>query len=221
MSYPRSTSRLVIWGAAGHAKVVREALGARAQDVCAVFDLEDVAPPFDDVPLYTGDRALSAWLTEAPDPSQVGFIIAIGGARGAERIDLHEKLIGAGLTPESIVHRTAFVAIGATCAPGSQVLAMAAVCEGAEVGTQSIINTAATLDHETRVGKGVHIGPGAHVAGLVEIEDFAFVGAGAVVLPRLRIGTGATVGAGAVGLRDVPAGAIVAGNPAKELRIQP
>jgi serine acetyltransferase len=40
-----------------------------------------------------------------------------------------------------------------------------------------------------------------------------------VILPGLRIGEGALVGAGSVVTRDVPPGAVVAGNPARVRRI--
>jgi acetyltransferase-like isoleucine patch superfamily enzyme len=43
----------------------------------------------------------------------------------------------------------------------------------------------------------------------------ASIGAGAIILPGLTIGEGAIVGAGAVVTKDVPAGATVAGNPAR------
>ena len=45
----------------------------------------------------------------------------------------------------------------------------------------------------------------------------ASIGSGAVILPGVEIGAGALVGAGAVVTRSVPAGATVAGNPARVL----
>jgi acetyltransferase-like isoleucine patch superfamily enzyme len=46
----------------------------------------------------------------------------------------------------------------------------------------------------------------------------ASIGSGAVILPGLEIGEGALVGAGAVVVKSVPAGAVVAGVPARLLR---
>jgi len=49
------------------------------------------------------------------------------------------------------------------------------------------------------------------------IEAYAFVGAGAILLPGVTIGKGAVVGAGAVVTKDVPAGQIWAGVPARQI----
>lgn len=51
------------------------------------------------------------------------------------------------------------------------------------------------------------------------VKNGASIGANATILPGIVIGERAVVGAGAVVVKDVPAGAVVAGNPARILRI--
>jgi maltose O-acetyltransferase len=49
----------------------------------------------------------------------------------------------------------------------------------------------------------------------VKIGDGCYIGTGAVILPGLNISDQAIIGAGAVVTKDVPAGVIVKGVPAK------
>jgi acetyltransferase-like isoleucine patch superfamily enzyme len=49
----------------------------------------------------------------------------------------------------------------------------------------------------------------------VIIDDDVWIGIGAIILKGVHIGRGARIGAGAVVTRDVPAGTIVQGNPAR------
>lgn len=54
----------------------------------------------------------------------------------------------------------------------------------------------------------------------ISIGKTVWIGGGAIILPGVTIGDGAVVGAGSVVTKDVPAGAIVVGNPARLLRYQ-
>lgn len=52
----------------------------------------------------------------------------------------------------------------------------------------------------------------------VQIGRYVWIGAKAIILPGVTIGDGAVVGAGAVVSKDVPACAIVVGNPARVVK---
>ena len=82
------------------------------------------------------------------------------------------------------------------------------------------------------IGDGVRIAPNVrfHAAGHnpahadlrdvsagIHVEDGAWIGAGATILQGVRIGRNAVVAAGAVVTKDVPAGVIAGGVPAKEI----
>ncbi|MCB9593486.1 MAG: acyltransferase [Sandaracinaceae bacterium] len=106
--------------------------------------------------------------------------------------------------------------------------------DGTWIGPQCFFHAAGhlTLGRNVGVGPSVKIITSAHQeAGRdvpilhspigfapVVVEDDADLGVGAIVLPGVTIGRGAQVGAGAVVTRDVPAYAVVAGNPARVLR---
>lgn len=69
-----------------------------------------------------------------------------------------------------------------------------------EVGEFSMLASNSVVGSYVKVGRGVHIGTNACIREHVEIGDYSVIGAGAVVI------------------KDLPARAIVVGNPAKILR---
>jgi acetyltransferase-like isoleucine patch superfamily enzyme len=55
----------------------------------------------------------------------------------------------------------------------------------------------------------------------IYIEEDVFIGMNALILKGVRLGKGCIVGAGSLVTKDVPAGAIVGGNPAKRIGTAP
>lgn len=208
-------TRYAIWGSAGHAKVLASLVARLGGRVVALFDNREVAPALAGVPLYLGEAGFERWAEGIEALHEVTGLVAIGGQGGRDRLAIQRRFAARGLRVAPLVHPDASVCASASLGAGTQVLAQAVVAAEARLGAACIVNHQASVDHECVIGDGVHLAPGATLAGLVTVGDNALVGAGAVVLPRLAIGAGATVGAGAVVTRDVAAGTIVVGNPAR------
>jgi len=91
-----------------------------------------------------------------------------------------------------------------------------------EIGKFFHANTYSYISHDCIIGNYVTFAPRVSCNGNVHIHDHAYIGTGAVIRQGtpdkpLIIGKGAIVGMGAVVTKNVPAGAIVVGNPARPL----
>lgn len=210
--------KIIFWGAGGHAKVLRELTQHLGYELVALFDNNpDVLPPFDGLPLYHKVEGFRKW-KEENGGDEIACLVAIGGARGRDRLQIQHFLEQNQMTPIVAVHPTAFVASNVILAKGCQVLANATLCSDVTLGEACIINTSSSVDHESVLGKGVHVAPGATLAGCVTVGDCSLIGPGAVVLPRIKIGNDVIIGAGAVVTREIPEGQVAFGNPARVRR---
>ena len=135
---------------------------------------------------------------------------------------LDMKNVKARIEPGAIIREKVEIGDGA-------VIMMGAVINiGAVVGKGTMIDMGAVLGGRAIVGDSCHIGAGAVLAGVVEpasatpviVENGVLIGANAVVIEGVHIGAGAVVAAGAVVIEDVPENAVVAGSPAKVIKLK-
>ena len=135
---------------------------------------------------------------------------------------LDMKAVPARIEPGAIIREKVEIGKGA-------VIMMGAVINiGAVVGEGTMIDMGAVLGGRATVGRNCHIGAGAVLAGVVEpasatpviVEDGVLVGANAVVIEGVHIGKNSVVAAGAVVIEDVPENAVVAGSPARVIKMK-
>ena len=110
---------------------------------------------------------------------------------------------------------------GATIGSACKIQSHAFVCDGVTIGDEAFIGHGVIFINDNVPRATTEAGrlraPGDWERQRTTVGRGASLGSGAVILGGLQIGEGAVVGAGAVVTRDVPAGAKVAGNPARPL----
>ena len=89
----------------------------------------------------------------------------------------------------------------------------------AVLNTDAVIGANVSLFHGVTLGQGDRIAPdGTRTTGYPVIGDDVWIGPHAVIVGGVTVGRGARIAAGAVVTTDVPAAAMVAGNPAAVVR---
>lgn len=158
----------------------------------------------------------------AENAGKIKDIVVENDRRNSAIPMLDLKNINARIEPGAIIREQ--VEIG-----DNAVIMMGAVINiGAVIGAGTMIDMGAILGGRATVGKNCHIGAGAVLAGVIEpasavpviVEDGVLVGANAVVIEGVHVGKNAVVGAGAVVIEDVPENAVVAGCPARVVKMR-
>ena len=156
----------------------------------------------DGVPVLGGPEALAGYPGAAliHDNEWAGAVIA-------------ERLISLA-DPSAFVHPSAVVKRGCVIYPNCFIGAEAAL------GESCFLLAGAVINHDCVIGDRVIMAAGAHLAGSVKVGDGAYIGQCATVRQYIAVGKGALIGTGAVVVKDVPENAVMAGNPARLIRMK-
>lgn len=153
-------------------------------------------------------------------PADLAVSIPIADAALRRRIDA--EMTAAGRSFVSIVAPTCIFRGPSQIGEGAILCDHVVITANVVIGRHFQANLFSYVAHDCVIGDFVTLAPRVCVNGNTVIEDDVYVGTGAVLKQGtpdrpLRIGRGAVIGMGAVVTKDVPAGAVVVGNPARPL----
>jgi sugar O-acyltransferase (sialic acid O-acetyltransferase NeuD family) len=198
--------------------VAREQLRAQGTDPERLVFVDDAAAEksINGQAVYSYDD----FLNESASDHFVAIAIADSNIR--ER--LAEKCIADNVSPWSVQAHSVVIMDDVRIGDGALLSPFVTITSNIEIGQYFHGNLYSYVEHDCRIGDFVTFAPGVKCNGNVTVEDHAYIGAGAILRQGapgspLRIGKSAVVGMGAVVIDDVQDNAIVAGNPAKVIRM--
>lgn len=197
--------RFLIAGAGGFSREVADLIVELGHEVVAFFDER----PTDFVHKPTGLPVISDLSLATYDAAAV----AIGDAEARRRVF---SLFDTALLPP-LIHPSASVSPSAEVGKSTLIMQNSVVSAQSLLGDGVIVNVGCYVAHDCRVGAFTHLAAGVNLGGGVTVGADCLCGTGSIVLPRTHVGDGVVLGAGAVVRRDVAAGLVMAGVPAREL----
>lgn len=200
-------SKLVIFGAGGHAKVVADIALKNG------FEIEG----------FLDDNCAGTTVIGYPVLGKIDdcvkfkdtCVFAMGIGNNAVRKMIFDKY--SDFEYPVLVHPTASIGIEAKIGRGTVAMPYVVVNACAEVGEFSILNTASVVEHDCKVGDFCLVAPNVTLCGMSEIGSFVWMGAGSVVNQTVKICDNVTVGSGAVVTKAITQSGTYVGVPATKI----
>lgn len=210
---------MILCGAGGHARVIRDILESQDIRVSRILDDNPNLSDFDGI-VVNNDiiKSLEQLLLKNNNAIDSTIILSVGNNKIRKKIahNILQKFsnvcFGKAIAPSAIISPSVNIGTGSVVMQGSIIQAKT------KIGEHCIINTGATIDHECDIADYVHISPHATLCGNVTVGEGTWIGAGATIIQGIKIGKWSMIGAGAVVTKDLPDGCLAVGCPCKPIK---
>jgi sugar O-acyltransferase (sialic acid O-acetyltransferase NeuD family) len=153
-----------------------------------------------------------------------GALLVIGVGRPdnyTARLRIVEQLGLPASRYTTVIHPAASFGDSTSVGPGTIALAGVVATAAVRIGAHVALMPTVVLTHDNVIGDYATLASGAKIGGGVHIGTGAYIGAGVIVRENVTIGPWAMIGMGSIVTRDVPAGELWLGSPARFHRPAP
>ncbi len=156
-------------------------------------------------------------------PSLDGMNFALSQGDNIIRKDIFEKITAKGGNIPTLVHPSAVVSRYAKLGKGVAIHPGAILHPYVVIGDNTIVSEHTCITHNTTIGDDCFLAFGAKIGAYVKIDNGVFIGIGAIIISGKvdTIGNNAYVAAGALVTKSVKPYTVVAGLPAKVMKLLP
>ncbi len=150
-----------------------------------------------------------------------GLNFALSQGNNQVRADLFQRIIAKGGEIPTLIHPSANVSQYAKIGKGVAVHINSIVHPDVHIGDNSVLSNNVSIIHTSDIGCNCYFAAGCVIGAYVKIEDFVFIGLGVTLVSAKvdKIGAHAYIGAGTVITKSVEPYHVMAGIPAKTIRV--